>query len=230
MKKTTSKHVIGIPAEYFGDGLDLQIRFALEGMINSLEDFGYEIKPVNLPLTKYGLAVYYTKMTVETAANLQRFEGVRYGAQLGNNPMFVQTRDKGLGDETKRRIMLGTFASSSGYYDAYYNTSAKVQELMKRDFKKVFEQCDLLIAPTTPEFAFKLGEKTSDPVQMYLSDALVYGANLAQIPAISIPLGMLPITSGSKEVMPTGIQVIANEFDDEKMYTLAFDIERLAKK
>ena len=232
MINTTKKLKIGVPEEYFVEGIDPQIKIAMDEIIDKLSTFGHEIMQVKLPLTKYGLAVYYTTMTVETAANLQRFEGVRYGADLreSDGQLYYHNRELSLGDEPKRRIMLGTFASSSGYYDAYYNTAMKVKELMKRDFDEVFKVCDVLIAPTTPEFAFKFGDKTDDPIKMYLSDALVYGANLTRIPAISVPLGMIPIKPNSKKSMPTGAQVIAPEFGEENMYRLAFDIEQLVGK
>jgi aspartyl-tRNA(Asn)/glutamyl-tRNA(Gln) amidotransferase subunit A len=228
---TTNKLKIGIPAEYFSDGLDTQIRQKLDQIILQLQDFGHEIIHLSLPLTKYGLAVYYTLMTVETAANLQRFDGLRYGVDFEklNNTLYFNHREIGFGDEPKRRIMLGTFASSSGYYDAYYNTATKVREMMRRDFTKVFESCDLVLAPTTPEFAFKFGEKTKDPVKMYLSDALVYGANLANLPAITIPIGNIPITQNSTIKMPTGVQLIGPEFSEDKIYSLSFDIEQLLK-
>ena len=215
---------IGLPQEYYGEGLDPQIRTALEELRAKLETFGHTLREVSLPLTKYGLAVYYTTMTVETASNLQRYDGIRYGH---NAPDFVETRAEGLGDEPKRRIMLGAFASSSGYYDAYYNTAMKVREAMRRDFEKVFAKVDILLAPTTPEFPFKFGEKTEDPVKMYLSDALVYAANLARIPAISVPLGLFEV-EGVK--LPTGYQLIAPEFKDERLYQLAMQLEANAEK
>ena len=210
---------IGLPAEYYGEGLDPQIGGAIEALQDKLRVLGHTLEEVSLPLTKYGLAVYYTTMTVETASNLQRYDGIRYGQ---NTPDFVGTREEFFGDEPKRRIMLGSFASSSGYYDAYYNTAMKVREAMRRDFEKVFGTVDLLLAPTTPEFAFKFGEKTEDPVKMYLSDALVYAANLARIPALTVPLGLYEV-DGVK--LPTGYQLIAPEFQDDRLYALALQLE-----
>jgi aspartyl-tRNA(Asn)/glutamyl-tRNA(Gln) amidotransferase subunit A len=229
LPKAQKKLKIGIPKEYFVDGIDPKIKEHIDRLISSLSDFGHKIVQVSLPLTRFGLAVYYTTMTVETAANLQRFEGIRYGVDFREpeHALFYHNREKGLGDEPKRRIMLSTFASSSGYFDAYYNTAVKVKEQMKKDFDKVFKKCDVLLAPTTPEFAFKFGEKTADPIKMYLSDALVYGANLTRIPAINVPIGHIQVEPGSKKKLPTGVQVIAPEFGEEMMYRLSFDIEQL---
>ncbi|MBC7471969.1 MAG: Asp-tRNA(Asn)/Glu-tRNA(Gln) amidotransferase subunit GatA [candidate division SR1 bacterium] len=226
---TTKKLKIGIPSEYFSDGLDPEIKEKIDDIIIKLKVFGHEIIDVNLPLTKYGLAVYYTVMTVEAATNLQRYDGLRYGTQFEHleNILYFAHREKGFGDEPKRRIMLGTFASSSGYYDAYYNTATKIREMMRREFVKVFEICDILLAPTTPEFAFNFGEKIKDPIKMYLSDALVYGANLARIPAINIPLKFIDIDEKTIRSLPTGVQLIGPEFSEEIMYSLSFDIQQL---
>lgn len=225
----TKKLKIGVPSEYFSEAMDSEIKQKTDDIISKLELFGHEIINVSLPLTKYGLAVYYTVMTVETAANLQRFDGLRYGTDFGSfeNSLYFTHREKGFGDEPKRRIMLGTFASSSGYYDAYYNRATKVKEMMRQDFDKVFEICDVLLAPTTPEFAFKFGEKTKDPVKMYLSDALVYGANLARIPAINTPLGLVDKDDRSGSGLATGVQIIGPEFSEEVIYSLSFDIQQL---
>lgn len=221
-----SKLKIGLPKEYFVEGIDPQIGKAIKGLADKLAEQGHTIQEVSLPRTKFGLAVYYTTMTVETASNLQRYEGIRYG-QVQPGEMFWSTRNKHLGDEPKRRIMLGTFASSSGYYDAYYNTAMKVREKMKQDFDKVFHEVDILLAPTTPEFPFKIGEKTSDPIKMYLSDALVYGANLAKLPAISIPIGFFEVEG---KQLPTGCQLIGPEFGDDALYSLGVKIEELVDK
>lgn len=211
---------IGLPQEYFAEGVEPQIKSAIEAIAKKLESRGHKLVSVNLPLTPYGLAVYYTTMTVETASNLQRYDGIRYGnAEPGG--MFWSTRDTHFGEEPKRRIMLGTFASSSGYYDAYYNTAMKVREKMKQDFENVFEKVNILLAPTTPEFPFKLGEKTADPIKMYLSDALVYGANLAKLPAISIPIGLF---EHQEKKLPTGCQLIGPEYNDNLLYQLGIEI------
>jgi len=232
---------IGIPREYFGDGMNPIILNEVRIMIQKLSAAGHTIVEISLPHTQYGLAVYYTMMTVETAANLQRFDGVRYGSQWKKTQdedgqlsaevfeMHTSVRKKYFGEEPKRRIMLGTFTSSATKRDIY-DTAAKVKEKMRRDFDTAFAEVDLIVAPTTPEFPFQFGEKTNDPVQMYLSDALVYGANLCKIPAISIPLGLfLPGTEEDKK-LPTGIQVMAPEHAEKLMYQLALQIESLTQK
>jgi aspartyl-tRNA(Asn)/glutamyl-tRNA(Gln) amidotransferase subunit A len=231
MTKTSHKLTIGIPKEYFVEGIDPLIKKSMEKYIKLLSLLGHEIKKVSLPLTKFGLAVYYTTMTVETAANLQRYDGIRYGKQFEelDGELFYKIRHEGFGEEPKRRIMLGTFASSSGYFDAYYNSAMKVKEKMKQDFRKVFAKVDVLVCPTSPEFAFKIGEKTTDPIKMYLSDVLVYGANLTKIPAISIPMKFTK-TETDEVILPAGIQIMAPEFGEENMFHLAFDIEQLGKQ
>ena len=226
---TEKKYTIGVPKEYFISGIDNQIESKVKSIIDTLQSQGHTIKEVNLPLTKYGMAVYYTLMTVETASNLQRYDGVRFGAQETLTPEFEQffsVRNKNFGQEPKRRIMLGTFASSSGYYDAYYNKACMVKTLMDRDFEKVFKECDLLIAPTTPEFPFLFGDKTNDAVKMYLSDVLVYGANLCKIPSISVPIGFFKVDEVS---LPTGIQIMANSYQESDLYNLSLQIEKIVK-
>ncbi len=218
--------IIGIAKEYFIEGADPQIVKAVNEIIDQLKTQGHTVIEVSLPLTKYGLAVYYTTMTVETASNLQRYDGIRFGAQLPLNSEFEQffsVREKHFGPEPKRRIMLGTFASSSGYYDAYYNKAMMVKELMSRDFNNVFQQCDVLIAPTTPEFPFKFGDKTNNIVKMYLSDVLVYGANLCKIPSISVPMGFF---EHEGKQLPAGIQIMADEWQEDKIYNVALLIEK----
>jgi aspartyl-tRNA(Asn)/glutamyl-tRNA(Gln) amidotransferase subunit A len=221
------KYRIGVPKEYFIDGIDPLISQAVKNIIKKLESEGHQIINISLPLTKYGLAVYYTTMTVETASNLQRYDGIRYGSQLPLNPefeQFVSVRETHFGAEPKRRIMLGTFASSAGYYDAYYNKACKVKKLMSDDFKIAFEKCDLIIAPTVPEFAFKFGEKTSDPIKMYLSDVLVYGANLCKLPSINIPMGFF---EKEDQKLSAGIQLMSKEYNESSLYDLALQIEQI---
>jgi aspartyl-tRNA(Asn)/glutamyl-tRNA(Gln) amidotransferase subunit A len=231
IKNPTEKlYTIGVPKEYFVEGIEKQIETKVKSIIDILKSKGHKIVEVNLPLTKYGMAVYYTTMTVETASNLQRYDGVRYGAQIPLNPEFEQfftVRDMHFGVEPKRRIMLGTFASSSGYYDAYYNKACMVKTLMDKDFEKVFQTCDLLIAPTTPEFPFLFGDKTNDPVKMYLSDVLVYAANLCKIPSISVPIGMFDV-EGTQ--LPTGIQIMADQYQEADLYNLSLQIEKIVKE
>lgn len=228
-KKSLEKYIIGIPNEYFEDGIEEQIRQRVVEVISHLTKLGHTIKEVSLPLTKYGLAVYYTTMTVETAANLQRYDGIRYGYQFGSEDgLCYGARRENLGEETKRRIMLGTFASSSGYYDAYYNRACQIRQLMTKDFENVFKEVDVLLTPTSPEFAFKKGSKVNDPIKMYLSDILVYGANLAKIPAIHIPVGFCAVKDADTQeyvMLPTGCQIMGPELSESKLFDLGLDIE-----
>ncbi|MGL4758384.1 MAG: Asp-tRNA(Asn)/Glu-tRNA(Gln) amidotransferase subunit GatA [Patescibacteria group bacterium] len=225
--KKINEIVIGVPKEYFIDGIEPLIKERVLNIIQELKNKGATIKEVNLPLTKFGLAVYYTTMTVETASNLQRYDGIRYGTQFkggGDFEQFFSIRNQNFGQEPKRRIMLGTFASSAGYYDAYYNKAMMVKEKMTKEFEIVFESCDLIIAPTTPEFPFKFGEKTNDIVKMYLSDVLVYSANLCKIPSISVPMGLI---NYENKPLPAGIQLIGKEFFEEQIFEIAKEIEKI---
>jgi len=216
---------IGIPSEYYGEGLDERIKEKLEELQSKLKQ-DFELIPVSLPLTKYGLSIYYISMTVETAANFQRYDGIRYSPQVqigDSDDLFFKFRNEKFGDEPKRRIMLGTYTSSSGYFDAYYNTACKVKAMMQADFAKVFGSVDVLLCPTTPEVPFKFGDKTNNPLAMYLSDAMVYGANLAKLPAISIPIGFV---NDGKEELPIACQIIAPEGGEAKMYQIGKVIEK----
>jgi aspartyl-tRNA(Asn)/glutamyl-tRNA(Gln) amidotransferase subunit A len=172
---------IGVPREYFGEGIDPQIKKSVEKAIKKYEENGAKVQGISLPHTEYGIAVYYIIMPAEVSSNLARYDGVRYGTRVA--------RQEGFGDEVKRRIMLGTHILSSGYYDAYYLKAQKVRRLIKQDFDNAFSQNDVIMTPTAPTPPFKFGEKTKDPVSMYLSDVFTVGANLAGLPAISIPCG-----------------------------------------
>ncbi len=220
--KTHKPLTIGLPIEYFESGLDPEISKIIDRLVTVLKKIGHKFVDVSLPLSKYGLAVYYTLMTVETASNLQRYDGVRYGEIDSQTPYF-SVRKNYFGDEPKRRIMLGTFASSSGYLDQYYNKANKVRAKMITDFENVLSKCDLLLTPTSPEFAFEIGNKTSDPVKMYLTDILVYMSNLTKAPSISVPVGF---SSGSKK-LPTGVQIIGRECSEAEIYNLSLEIEQL---
>jgi aspartyl-tRNA(Asn)/glutamyl-tRNA(Gln) amidotransferase subunit A len=225
--KNNQKFKIGLPQEYFDSGLDPLIKDKITTIVNQLQKNGHTIVPVTLPLTKYGLAVYYTTMTVETASNLQRFDGIRFG-KSNSLDQFFGIREQKLGDEPKRRIMLGTFASSSGYYDAYYNQACKVKTLMTQELLNIFKSVDLLIAPTSPEFAFKFNQK-SDPLTMYLSDILLYSANLTKTPSISVPMSMSTVEDGSSTIqLPSGIQIMSAELQEDKIYYLALELETIA--
>jgi len=221
-----AKFKIGIPKEYYSEGLDARIKAKLEALQYALSE-KFEIVPVSLPLTKYGLSIYYITMTVETAANFERYDGVRYSPQVdleNKDDLFYKFREKYFGDEPKRRIMLGTYTSSSGYYDAYYNRANQVKAMMQADFAKVFQNVDLLLCPTTPELPFKFGDKTNNPLAMYLSDAMVYGANLAKLPAISIPIGFI---NEAGEDLPVACQIIGPERAEVNIFRLAKEIEKV---
>lgn len=210
---------IGIPKNYFGDGLDPEILSKIESVISQLKDQGFDIKEVSLPLTEYSIAAYYILATAEASSNLARYDGVRYGyrTEEKNNliDMYINSRTEGFGKEVKRRIMLGTYVLSAGYYDEYYSKAQKVRRLIKADFDKVFSQVDLLVTPTTPTTAFKLGEKSGDPIQMYLSDVYTVSVNLAGIPAMNIPIGK------HSNGLPIGMQIISQKFDEEKIFQIA---------
>jgi aspartyl-tRNA(Asn)/glutamyl-tRNA(Gln) amidotransferase subunit A len=210
----TGKIIVGIPQEFFGEGLNQGVKSAIEEKINLLsKNDDIEFVDIHLPHNEYSIATYYILTTAEASANLQRYDGVRYGfrdsEQSKLDDMYTQTRSKGFGDEVKRRIMLGTYVLSSGYYDAYYTKAQKVRRLIKEDFENAFKKVDVILTPTSPFTAFKIGEKSSNPLEMYLSDIYTTSANLAGIPGISIPVGI------DSNGMPIGMQLLANQFNEE---------------
>ncbi len=214
---------IGVPEEYFGEGLDMEIRAAIERVLAGLKAAGCVIKPVSLPHTKYAIPTYYVLATAEASSNLSRFDGVRFGFRAEEartlSEMFRKTRDAGFGAEVKRRILLGTYALSAGYYDAYYRKAQQVRTLLTRDFLKAFAEVDVLVAPVTPTPAFKLGEKTDDPVKMYLEDIYSVAASLAGICGISVPCG--ETAAG----LPIGVQLLGKHFDESTMLRVAQVVE-----
>ncbi|OGU63970.1 MAG: aspartyl/glutamyl-tRNA amidotransferase subunit A [Ignavibacteria bacterium RIFCSPLOWO2_12_FULL_56_21] len=214
---------IGLPKEYYGDGLDPHVRKAVEVQVEKLRKQGAVISEVSLPHTEYTIAAYYILATAEASSNLARYDGARYGFRSKNagnlTDMYVASRSEGFGAEVKRRIMLGTYVLSAGYYDAYYRKGQKVRRLIKNDFANVFKSVDCLITPTAPTTAFRAGEKTDDPLQMYLSDIYTVSANLAGIPGISLPCGNDP------EGLPIGIQVLGKEFDEATVLRVAHALE-----
>lgn len=218
---------IGIPKEYFIEGLDKEVEGKVRTVIDVLADLGAEVQEISLPHTDYAVATYYIIAPAEASANLARYDGVRYGFRAENADnlidMYKKTRSKGFGTEVKRRIMLGTYALSSGYYDAYYLKAQKARTLIKEDFDKAFEEVDVIITPTSPTPAFKIGEKVDDPLQMYLSDIFTISANLAGIPGISIPCGF------TEENLPVGLQVLADAFDEETLIRVAYTYEQNSK-
>ena len=214
---------IGVPEEYFGEGLDPEIRGAIDGVLAGLEMVGCVVKPVSLPHTKYAIPTYYVLATAEASSNLSRFDGVRFGLRSEEaktlSDMYRKTRDEGFGAEVKRRILLGTYALSAGYYDAYYRKAQQVRTLLARDFLAAFAEVDVLVAPVTPTPAFKLGEKTDDPVQMYLEDIYSVAASLAGICGVSVPCGE------TKDGLPIGVQVMGKHFDEATMLRVAQAVE-----
>ena len=218
---------IGVPEEYFGEGLDPEIRRAIEATIDGLKMAGCVVKPVSLPHTKYAIPTYYVIATAEASSNLSRFDGVRFGLRAPEantlSAMFRKTRDQGFGAEVKRRILLGTYALSAGYYDAYYRRAQQVRTLLTRDFMAAFADVDVLVAPVTPTPAFKLGEKTDDPVQMYLEDIYSVAASLAGICGVSVPCGQ------TKEGLPIGVQIMAKHFDEATMLRVGQAVEQHAQ-
>lgn len=213
---------IGVPDEYFRDGLDPEIRTKIEAGIALLEKLGCKRVPLRMPHTEYAIATYYIVATAEASSNLARFDGVRYGLRVPGatlTEMYRKTREQGFGPEVKRRIMLGTYALSAGYYDAYYLRAQKVRALIARDFTEAFGKVDAIITPTTPTPAFKLGERTADPLQMYLADIYTVTGSLAGIPGISIPCGK------TKAALPVGLQIFAPHFAESRMLQIAHSFE-----
>jgi aspartyl-tRNA(Asn)/glutamyl-tRNA(Gln) amidotransferase subunit A len=210
---------IGIAKEYLSEGLSPEIHSAVEEVINKLKSSRFEIIDINLPHTEYTIATYYILTTAEASSNLARYDGARYGFRSENSSslleMYKSSRSEGFGNEVKRRIMLGTYVLSAGYYDAYYRKAQKVRRLIKSDFDKAFKDVDVIITPTSPTTAFKVGEKSDDPLEMYLSDIYTTSANLAGIPGISIPIG------NSAEGLPIGLQVLANQFEELKLLQMS---------
>ncbi|KKB74146.1 MULTISPECIES: Asp-tRNA(Asn)/Glu-tRNA(Gln) amidotransferase subunit GatA [Bacillus] len=214
---------IAVPKEYLGEGVSEEAKQSVLEALKVLEGLGATWEEVSLPHSKYALATYYLLSSSEASANLARFDGIRYGYRTDNADnlidLYKQTRSEGFGDEVKRRIMLGTFALSSGYYDAYYKKAQKVRTLIKKDFEDVFENYDVIIGPTTPTPAFKIGEKTSDPLTMYANDILTIPVNLAGVPGISVPCGF---ANG----LPLGLQIIGKHFDESTVYRVAHAFEQ----
>jgi len=215
---------IAIPKEYFIAGLDPEVKNILEEAVNKLKALGAAYKEVTLPHTEYAAPVYYIIATAEASSNLARFDGVQYGLRIDKTQnlidMYKKTRGDGFGEEVKRRIILGTFALSHGYYDAYYLGALKVRTLIKRDFDAVFKEFDCIITPTSPTPAFKIGEKIDEPLKMYLSDIYTISANLAGIPAISIPCGF------TKKGLPVGLQILTKPFGEETLFRVAYTYEQ----
>jgi aspartyl-tRNA(Asn)/glutamyl-tRNA(Gln) amidotransferase subunit A len=212
---------IGLPKEYFIEGMDREVEAAVRAAIKKLGELGAEVVEISLPHTDYAVAVYYLVATAEASANLARFDGVRYGLRVPGEDvidMYGKTRGAGFGAEVKRRIILGTYALSAGYYDAYYLRAQKVRTLIRQDFERAFQKCDVIATPTTAEVAFKIGEKTADPLKMYLCDIFTISANLAGICGVSVPCGFA-------QRLPIGLQILGKAFDEETILRVAHAYE-----
>lgn len=226
---------IGIPKEYFTKGLDNRVREKIKESIEILEDLGATFIDISLPHTEYAVSVYYILATAEASSNLARFDGVQYGYRNSGSElraknqeltaplidMYEYTRGKGFGEEAKRRILLGTYALSSGYYEAYYLKAQKVRTLIKKDFDKAFDKCNCILTPTSPTAAFRVGEKKDDPLSMYLSDIYTISANLAGIPAISLPCGF------NEEGLPVGLQVMGKPFEEGELFKIGYAFQKV---
>jgi aspartyl-tRNA(Asn)/glutamyl-tRNA(Gln) amidotransferase subunit A len=215
---------IGVPRALFGEGIEDDVRTSVLASIDNLSSLGAEIVDVELPHAKYGIAVYYIIATAEASSNLARYDGVRYGFRAEEadelRKMYFKTREEGFGPEVKRRIMLGTYVLSSGYYDAYYAKAQKVRALVKQDYQTAFASCDAILTPTSPTVAFKIGERSDDPLAMYLSDIYTVSANLAGVPAISVPCGL------SSKGLPIGMQLIGDFWSEAALLNMAYAYER----
>jgi len=215
---------IGVPLEFFAEGLDPEVELAVRTAIIQMQALKAELKEISLPMTAYAIATYYLIATAEASSNLARYDGVKYGyraaKEKGLLEMYMKTRQEGFGAEVKRRIMLGTYALSAGYYDAYYGKAQAVRTLITRDFDEAFKGVDVIVTPTMPTPAFKLGEKVQDPLQMYLSDIYTISVNLAGVPAISLPCGL------SRGKLPIGLQIIGRPFEEEKVLRAAYAYEQ----
>jgi aspartyl-tRNA(Asn)/glutamyl-tRNA(Gln) amidotransferase subunit A len=225
---------IGVPREYFAEGLSSGVRSRVEAGLKILGGLGCEIVDISLPHTEYATACYYIVATAEASANLARYDGVRYGFRAAHSStlsdMYRNTRGQGFGTEVKRRIMLGTYVLSAGYYDAYYRKAQQVRHLIAGDFLKAFEQVDAIVTPTAPTPAFRIGEKTANPLEMYLSDIYTITGNLSGIPGISVPCGWIPApghseVASSQTRLPVGMQLFGKHFDEARLLRLAHQFE-----
>ena len=224
IKKDIKGLKIGIPREYFIKGVDKEVKEAMSVAIKKLQELGAQCEDMTLPHTEFAVSVYYLVATAEASSNLARFDGVQYGLRASAAKSVIEmhkkTRQEGFGEEAKRRIILGTFALSSGYYDAYYLQALKARTLIKNDFEEAFTKYDAIVTPTSPTPAFKIGEKTEDPLTMYLSDIFTISANLAGIPGVSVPCGF------TKANLPIGLQVLGKAFDEETILRIAYNYEQ----
>lgn len=218
---------IGVPKEFFGDGINQEVKESLEEAIKKYKELGAEIEEFSLDITQYSLAAYYIIACAEASSNLGRFDGIRYGYRTPNfenlKDIFVNSRSQGFGDEVKRRIILGTYVLSSGYYDAYYKKAQQVRTLVKKEFDDAFKKYDVILTPTSPTVAYGIGQKSNNPLEMYLADICTVSVNIAGLPGISIPCGI------DKSGMPIGMQLIGNRFEESKILNAAYTFEQAYK-
>jgi len=222
---------IGIPKEYFEAGLDEWVRTTVMEAIETMKKLGAEVKEISLPMTQYAVATYYILMPAEVSTNLGRLDGIRYGHKSNEhyqnmNEMYENNRGEWFGMEAQRRIVLGSYVLSAGFYDAYYKKAWQVRTLIREDFAKAFEQVDVIVSPVSPNVAWKFGDKIDDPIKMYLSDAYTIPASLAWIPWISIPAGFAQSEDAQKETLPVGIQILAPQFEDQRVLEVAHVFEK----
>ncbi|MFC1687774.1 Asp-tRNA(Asn)/Glu-tRNA(Gln) amidotransferase subunit GatA [Patescibacteria group bacterium] len=222
IEKDISGKVIGVPKEFFVEGMDANVEKTVKKAISQLEELGATIKEISLPHSKYAIAVYTVTVTSEISTNLARYDGVRYGLSVSGSSLldsYFTTREKGFGDEPKRRIILGTFALSKGYYEKYYFQAQKVRAIIRKEFEDVFKNVDCIVSSTTPTTAFKIGEKIDDPLALYLEDILTAPANIADLPGISLPCGFV-------DDLPVGLQIIGKHYDEQTMFQVAHAYEQ----
>ena len=224
LKKDIKGKKIGVPKEFFGEGISLEVKESLENAIQTYKNLGAEIEEFSLDIAQYSLATYYIIACAEASSNLGRFDGIRYGYRAKDfknlKELYTKSRSEGFGAEVKRRIILGTYVLSSGYYDAYYKKAQQVRTLVMNEFNKAFEKYDVILTPTSPTVAFDIGSKSNNPLEMYLADICTVSVNIAGLPAISIPCGI------DKQGMPIGMQLIGNKFEEDKLLNIAYAFEQ----
>ena len=224
LKKDIKGKKIGVPKEFFGEGINLEVKESLENAIQTYKNLGAEIEEFSLDIAQYSLATYYIIACAEASSNLGRFDGIRYGYRAKDfknlKELYTKSRSEGFGAEVKRRIILGTYVLSSGYYDAYYKKAQQVRTLVMNEFNKAFEKYDVILTPTSPTVAFDIGSKSNNPLEMYLADICTVSVNIAGLPGISIPCGI------DKQGMPIGMQLIGNKFEEDKLLNIAYAFEQ----
>ncbi|MDP2090402.1 MAG: Asp-tRNA(Asn)/Glu-tRNA(Gln) amidotransferase subunit GatA [Candidatus Gracilibacteria bacterium] len=222
---------IGVPKEYFEEGLDEGVKSRISEAVQKMKELGAEIVEISLPMTKYAIATYYIIMPAEVSTNLSRYDGIRFGHNSNElygttDELFMHNREEGFGDEAKRRIVLGSYVLSAGYYDAYFKKATQIRTLIIEDFNKAFKQVDAIISPVAPSVAWKIGDKMDDPIKMYLSDAYTIPASLAGLPGISVPCGFAESEDNEKELLPVGIQILTPRLEEEKLLEIAYVYEQ----